>query len=51
MFVSKGGRWYQRHSVPEIDRLFEQQQFIIDPEARQKVVWEMDKVAMNQAAF
>lgn len=51
MFVSRGGRWYQRHSVPEIDTLFERQKFIVDPEARREVVWEMDQVAMHQAAF
>ena len=51
MFVSKGGRWYQRHSVPEIDQLFEQQKFMTDPVARKEVIGRMDKVAMNQAAF
>lgn len=51
MFVTKGGRWYQRHAVPEIDQLFERQKFLPNPEARKEVVWEMDKVAMNQAAF
>jgi peptide/nickel transport system substrate-binding protein len=51
LYVSKGGRWYQRHSVPELDKLFEQQKFITDPAARKEVVWEMDKMAMNQAAF
>ncbi len=51
LYVSKGGRWYQRHSVPELDKLFEQQKFMTDPAARKEVVWEMDKMAMNQAAF
>jgi peptide/nickel transport system substrate-binding protein len=50
-FVTKGGRWYQRSSVPELDRLFEQQKFMADPEARKKVIWEMDKIAMNDAAY
>ena len=50
-FVTKGGRWYQRHSVPEIDKLYEQQKFIADPEERKKVIWEMDKLAMNDAAY
>jgi len=27
LYVSQGGRWYQRHSVPELDMLFEQQNF------------------------
>ncbi len=51
LFVTKGGRWYQRHSLPELDKLFEQQKFMVDPEARQKLVWEMDKIAMNEAAY
>lgn len=51
MYVTRGGRWYQRHSVPEIDKLFEQQKFMTDLEARQAVVREMDKLAMEQAAF
>jgi peptide/nickel transport system substrate-binding protein len=51
LFVSKGGRWYQRHSVPELDKLFEQQKFLTNPVARKEVVWEMDKIAMHQAAF
>jgi peptide/nickel transport system substrate-binding protein len=50
-FVTKGGRWYQRHSLPELDKLFEQQKFMADPEARKQVVWEMDKLAMNDAAY
>ena len=50
-FVTKGGRWYQRRSVPEIDMLYAQQKFIADPEARKKVIWEMDKLAMNDAAY
>jgi peptide/nickel transport system substrate-binding protein len=51
LFVTNGGRWYQRSSVPELDRLFEQQKFMADPEARKKVIWEMDKIAMNDAAY
>jgi ABC-type transport system substrate-binding protein len=51
MFVTKGGRWYQRRSLPALDQLFEQQKFITEPQARQQVVWEMDRLAMNDAAF
>ena len=50
-FVTHGGRWYQRHALPELDKLFEQQKFMADPEARKQVVWEMDKLAMNDAAY
>jgi peptide/nickel transport system substrate-binding protein len=50
-FVTKGGRWYQRHSVPEIDNLYERQKFIADPEARKQVIWDMDKLAVNDAAY
>ena len=51
LFVTKGGRWYQRHSLPELDKLFEQQKFMADPEARKKIVWDMDAIAMNDAAY
>jgi peptide/nickel transport system substrate-binding protein len=51
LFITNGGRWYQRHSLPELDKLFEQQKFMADPEARKKVVWEMDSMAMNDAAY
>ena len=39
LFVTKGGRWYQRRSLPELDKLFEQQNSSIDPEARKKVIY------------
>jgi peptide/nickel transport system substrate-binding protein len=51
LFVTKGGRWYQKHSLPELDTLFEQQKFMVDPEERQQVVWTMDAIAMNDAAY
>jgi peptide/nickel transport system substrate-binding protein len=51
LFVTNGGRWYQRRSIPELDKLFEQQKFMADPEARKKVVWDMDTIAMNDAAY
>src|SRR5262245_35431083 len=51
LFVTNGGRWYQRHSLPELDKLFAQQKFMADPEARKKVVWDMDTMAMNDAAY
>lgn len=50
-FVTKGGRWYQRHSLPEVDKLYEEQKFIADPEARKKVIWAMDQLAINDAAY
>jgi peptide/nickel transport system substrate-binding protein len=50
-FVTNGGRWYQRHSLPELDKLFEQQKFTADLEARKKLIWDMDKLAMNDAAY
>jgi peptide/nickel transport system substrate-binding protein len=50
-YITNGGRWYQRRSIPELDALFEKQKFIADPVARKKVVWEMDKIAMNDAAY
>jgi peptide/nickel transport system substrate-binding protein len=51
LFVTNGGRWYQRRSLPALDALFEQQKFMADPEARKKVIWEMDTLAMNDAAY
>jgi ABC-type transport system substrate-binding protein len=50
-FVTKGGRWYQRHSLPDLDKLFEQQKFTADLAARKKLIWDMDKLAMNDAAY
>jgi hypothetical protein len=37
--------------LPALDQLFEQQKFLVDPEARKQVTWEMDKLAMHDAAF
>jgi peptide/nickel transport system substrate-binding protein len=51
LFITNGGRWYQRRSLPELDKLFEQQKFMTDLEARKQVVWEMDSMAMNDAAY
>jgi peptide/nickel transport system substrate-binding protein len=51
LFVTNGGRWYQRRSLPALDALFAQQTFMGDPEARKKVVWEMDTLAMHDAAY
>jgi len=51
LFVTHGGRWYQRRSLPALDALFEQQTFMADPEARKKVIGDMDTLAMNDAAY
>src|SRR5256885_13812759 len=51
LFVTNGGRWYQRHSLPALDTLFEQQTFMADTEARQKGISEMDTLAMNDASY
>jgi len=50
-YVTKGGRWFQRSSIPQLDKLYEQQKFMADFEERRKVAWEMDKLAMNDAAW
>ena len=34
-----------------MDELFQKQLFMADVEERKQVVWEMDKIAMNDAAF
>jgi hypothetical protein len=51
LFVTKGGRWYQKRSVPEVDKLYEQEKFMADPEERKKVVLEMDKLVINDSAY
>jgi peptide/nickel transport system substrate-binding protein len=51
LFVTNGGRWYQRRSLPALDALFGQQTFMADPEARKQVIWDMDTMAMNDAAY
>src|SRR5215475_4403785 len=51
LFVTNGERWYQRRSLPELDALFAQQTFMAEPEARKKVIWDMDTMAMNDAAY
>src|SRR6266852_6237184 len=51
LFVTNGGRWYQRRSLPALDALFAQQTFMADPEARKKVIGDMDTLAMNDAAY
>lgn len=51
LFVTNGGRWYQRRSLPALDALYEQQKFMADPEARKQIIWEMDTLAMNDAAY
>ena len=51
LFVTHGGRWYQRRSLPALDALFAQQTFMADPEARKKVIGDMDTLAMNDAAY
>src|SRR6266581_6479722 len=51
LFVTNGGRWYQRRSLPALDALFEQQKFMADPEARKKVVWDMDTMVINDSSY
>ena len=50
-YITNGGRWYQRHSVPEIDDLFNRQKSEPDFEKRRELVWEMDQVAMKEASY
>jgi peptide/nickel transport system substrate-binding protein len=51
LFVTGGGRWYQKRSIPELDALYQQQAFESDFEKRRDLVWEMDKIAMNDASY
>lgn len=50
-YVTKGGRWYQKSSIPELDALYQKQSSELDFEKRRQLVWEMDKIAMNDAAY
>jgi peptide/nickel transport system substrate-binding protein len=51
LYITDGGRWYQRRSIPELDDLYNQQKSEGDFETRRNLVWEMDKIAMNDASF
>jgi peptide/nickel transport system substrate-binding protein len=51
LFVTKGGRWYQKRSIPEVDRLYEQQKFMANPEERLKVIAEMDRIVIDDSAY
>ena len=51
LFITEGGRWYQRRSIAELDDLFEQQKSVTDFEERRELVWEMDKIAMIDSSF
>ena len=50
-FICDAGRWYQRRCIPELDALYVQQSSMGNFRERQKVVWEMDTIAMNDAAY
>ena len=51
LYITEGGRWYQRRSIAELDELFAQQKGEGDFEKRRELVWEMDQIAMNDASF
>ncbi len=51
LFVTRGGRWYQKRSIPEVDKLYEQQKFIAHPEERKKVIAEMDRIVMDDSSY
>ncbi len=50
-FITEGGRWFQQSSIPELDVLYEKQKFTADVEERKQLVWDMDTLAMNDAAW
>ena len=50
-FITNGGRWYQRRSIPELDEIFNQQKSEGDFETRRALVWEMDQIAINDASY
>ena len=51
LFITDGGRWYQRRSIPELDTLYEAQKFEPDFNKRQELTWEMDEIAMTDSSF
>ena len=51
LYITEGGRWYQRRSIAELDDLFERQKGEGDFDRRRELVWEMDQIAMNDASF
>ena len=51
LYITDGGRWYQRRSIPELDQLYNQQKSEQDFEKRRELVWEMDKIATNDAGY
>ena len=51
LYITDGGRWYQRRSIPELDDLYNRQKAEQDFEKRRELVWEMDSIATNDAAY
>ena len=51
LYITDGGRWYQRRSIAEVDDLYNQQKSERDFDKRRELVWEMDKIATNDAAY
>jgi peptide/nickel transport system substrate-binding protein len=50
-YITNGGRWYQKRSIPELDALFLKQKSESDFEKRRQLVWEMDKIVINDASY
>jgi peptide/nickel transport system substrate-binding protein len=51
LYITDGGRWYQRRSIPELDELYEAQKFEPDFEKRRELTWQMDEIAMNDSSY
>jgi peptide/nickel transport system substrate-binding protein len=51
LYITNGGRWYQRRSIPELDELYEAQKFEPDFEKRRELTWQMDEIAMNDSSY
>ena len=51
LYITDGGRWYQRRSIPELDDLYNRQKAEQDFDKRRELVWEMDTIATNDAAY
>ena len=51
LYITDGGRWYQRRSIPELDDLYNRQKSEQDFDKRRELVWEMDTIATNDAGY
>ncbi|MDP6063940.1 MAG: ABC transporter substrate-binding protein [SAR202 cluster bacterium] len=49
--ITDGGRNYGKYSNPQVDELFEQQRSAVDPVERKRILQEIERLAMEDAAW